>query len=59
MGKELYIAVHHHGYGISVFPVLSDHLPSQEEIIKVWNIDFEPDKDEYIDIEPSGKPKEI
>jgi len=59
MRKELYIAVHHHHYGISVYPVLSDHLPSEEEIIKVWNIDFEPDKDEYIDIEPSGRVKEI
>ena len=59
MGKKLYIAVHHHDYGISVFPVLSNHLPSQKEIIRVWNIDFEPDKNEYIDIKPSGKPKEI
>lgn len=57
--NQLYIAVHHHKYGESVFPVRSDHFPLEEEVINAWDIDFEPDKDEYICIEPSCEAIEI
>ncbi len=59
MKKDLYIAVHHHRFGVSVYPVLCSHYPSLEEIIEAWKIDFEPEREEYIDIEESGKPKVI
>ena len=59
MKKQLFIAIHSHRHGLTLYPVLSAHLPSQEEIIKLWDVDFEPDRDETIDIEEVGEPKTL
>lgn len=48
--KELYIAVHHHEYGSSVYVVSSSVFPSEEELVKLLDIDFEEHKGEFIDI---------
>ena len=49
--KQLYILVHNHKYGISTYPVLSNHFPTVEEIVKIWKIDFEPDREEWVNVE--------
>lgn len=50
-GMKKYIAIHVHEYGISTYLFKSsDPLPSEKKVIRALNIDFEPDKDEYIDI---------
>jgi len=57
--RQLYILVHNHKYGISTYPVLSNHFPTAEEIIEIWKIDFEPDREEWINVEEGGEPKII
>jgi hypothetical protein len=48
MGYNYYIVTHEHKYGPSVYLVKSDHYPDQVELCKKLDIDFEPDKDEYL-----------
>jgi hypothetical protein len=50
----VYVIVHSHRHGHDTFVVLSDHEPSEEEVVKACDIDFEPDEDEYIDIYLKG-----
>lgn len=51
MSKTTYVAVHHHRHGISVFPFQSA-LESFDEmdIAKALAIDYEPEKEEFIEI---------
>lgn len=47
--KILYCACHHHEYGASFKLFRSDHFPAEEEVAS--HFDFEPDLDEWIDID--------
>jgi hypothetical protein len=46
-GREiaLYMVVHEHKHGLNTHMVKSDHVPSEEEVIKACDIDFEHDED--------------
>jgi len=47
----LYAVCHHHEYGDTMYAVMSEHPPTEEEIIAdVLESPFEPDKDEWIAI---------
>ncbi len=59
MKKTLYGIYHSYEYGYSMYLVKANHEPLVEEVVKACRIDFEPDRDGYIDIEPMGKPIEI
>ena len=53
--KTLFVAVHHHDYGTSVYlfrytPTEEQPVPPEREIVSRCDIDFEPDKEEWIDI---------
>ncbi len=53
---QLYVAVHLHEYGSSVFffkstPEAIGSEGFQDRLVKTLNIDFEPDKQEFIDID--------
>ena len=48
----LYGVYHHHEYGGGVYLVWSDHEPSEEEVVAACGMDLEPDKDEWISIDP-------
>ena len=50
MNKTLYAVIHNHIYGTSFFLVRCAHYPTEEEVIKYCDIDFEPLKGESIDI---------
>jgi hypothetical protein len=47
----LYAVYHHHKYGSSQWLVWADAFPNEEQIIESLEIDFEPEKDEFIEIE--------
>ncbi len=50
--KQLYVVVHTHEYGQTVYLVWSDHVPSEEEIVdQVLQSAYEPDNDEQLTIE--------
>ena len=44
-----FVAVHHHEFGITVWPFKAEVIPS--DLVKLLGINVEYDKDEYIDIE--------
>ena len=49
---NLYGIYHHHQYGGSTYLLWSDHDPLEEEVTAACGIDFEPDRDEWICIDP-------
>ena len=51
---ELYGVYHHHEYGGTVHLVWSDHEPSEEEVVAACGMEFEPEKDEWLSIDPIG-----
>ena len=57
--KKLYIAVHTYKYGSEVYAIMSDHEPKEKEFIKAWNINFEPEREEYIELFGPEEIKEI
>jgi len=46
-----YIVSHHYKYGTSNYLVISDHTPTAAEVINFFNIEFEDDKEEWIEID--------
>lgn len=54
--KSIYTVTHEHRFGETFYLVRSNHVPSETEVVKAHNIDFEPDKEEVIII---GDPIEI
>lgn len=52
MNKQLYTVIHEHRFGDSTYTVNSDHLPTEKEVIKHCDINFEPTKGETISIAP-------
>ena len=52
-----YIIIHRHKYGSSVYLGEAETLPTEKQVVKTFDIDFEPDKEEYIEIfESTPKP---
>ncbi len=49
--NDLYTVRHSHRHGESTYVIKSDHLPTQEEVIEKLDIDFEPDREEFIEID--------
>jgi hypothetical protein len=54
---QLFIALHTHAHGISIYPFIftptkAEPAPDEEEVTRRFDIDFEPDKEEFLDIEP-------
>ena len=49
-GKRLYVAVHTHRFGETVYPVWSVDTPSEEEVIGVLQSEFEPEIGESISV---------
>lgn len=52
-GLRLFVVTHHHEYGASVYLVWSDDSPSEEDACLVLDAEFEEDRNESIDIDPS------
>ena len=51
-GFKLYGVCHNHEYGGSIYLVWADHDPSEREIVAACGMDFEPNREEWIDIDP-------
>jgi hypothetical protein len=53
MNPILCIAIHTHQYGVSIYPFYwtQTERPTQEFVIKTFDIDFEEDKEEVITID--------
>lgn len=49
LDTTLWVTVHHHRHGIDIFTFTAHTEPTEEEIIKSLDIDFEPDKDEWLE----------
>lgn len=47
--KQLFVAVHHHEYGITVWPFKCEIIPV--DLVKRLGINVEYEKNEYVDIE--------
>ena len=55
----LYGVYHNHEYGGSIYLVWSDHQPSEEEAVTACGMEFEPDRDEWIAIDPVSEAETI
>lgn len=49
--KKLFVVLHTHRHGISMYPVRASKKPTDKELIKKFEIDFEPDREEFIEVE--------
>lgn len=50
--KHMLFAIYHsHEYGSSQWLLWSEIVPSEEQVVEYLEIDFEPEKGEYIDVE--------
>lgn len=49
--KNLYMVNHSHRFGQNLYLVRSDRLPMIGEVIKACEIDFEPDREETLEID--------
>lgn len=47
---NFWVAIHTHRHGMDIYPFTSDTEPNNEAIIAACDIEFEPDREEYIDI---------
>jgi len=48
---KLYVVIHEHRHGTSVWALWAEMLPSEEQAVMSLEIDFEPDREEFICIE--------
>lgn len=48
-----YIILHNHRFGTTAYVVKASKLPTEKEVVKALGIDFEPDREEYIEIQLS------
>ena len=46
--KKPYVAVHTHRHGVNTYHCMAEEEPSEEQMIKLFDIDFEPDREEEI-----------
>lgn len=54
---QLYVVTHEHRHGASGYIMASDHHPSEEEIVKTLDIDFEPDQAETLTVSEAVMPE--
>lgn len=47
---KLYGVYHHHDYGSSHYLLWSEIFPNENQAVEALQIDFEPEKDEFIDL---------
>lgn len=58
--KKLWLVTHTHRFGHSTYLVRAHRCPSLKRLIKVLEIDFEPDReDEALEVELMGEPVEM
>lgn len=48
---QTYVVLHHHRFGVSIGLVESDHIPGDDEVIRALSLDFEGDREEWIEVE--------
>lgn len=51
-GVHLFTILHKHRWGVAIYLARGDHKPSEEEVIKLFNIEL--GKKDYIDINLAG-----
>ena len=47
---NLYVVVHTHNYGSSIYQIRSKSLPDQDRVVRALDIDIDPERDESIEI---------
>lgn len=52
-GLKPYGVTHHHAYGASTYLLWAAEVPNEDEATRVLDAEYEPDKDEEINIETS------
>jgi hypothetical protein len=52
---SLFIAIHTYKYGTETYLVEAKREPSLSQVIRACDIDFEPDREEYLEICEAGK----
>jgi len=50
MPESFYVVVHRHEYGSTPYLVVSQHIPTCDELVAKLKIDFEPEKGEELDV---------
>jgi hypothetical protein len=53
--KTLFIVMHTHRFGTDQYLVRAKKMPREGDVVKKCEIDFEPDRGEYIEIDVAGK----
>jgi len=51
---DLYAITHTHRHGTDVYVVRCNHEPDEDELIKALDIDFEPDREEWLGVSVLG-----
>lgn len=51
-GLKPYLVTHRHESGTSVYLATFDHEPSESEAVDALTLDFEPARDEELDVDP-------
>lgn len=46
----VYVVLHTHRFGTSVYLVRSPYPPTEDDVVATLQLDFEPDREEQIDI---------
>jgi hypothetical protein len=47
----IWVVLHTHRHGVSIYHMRSAQRPGEDEAVKALEIDFEPDREEFLDIE--------
>jgi hypothetical protein len=55
LALRLFIACHQHRHGNSIYPFLARAAVSESAVIDAFDIDFEPDEEEFLDIIDCGQ----
>jgi hypothetical protein len=48
--KQLWMAIHHHRFGVDGYLFRAAECPDEETMVRKLEINYEPDRDEYIDV---------
>jgi hypothetical protein len=57
--KRLMTVHHSHRHGDSIYLIRASEIPGEEKLIEKLGLDFEPDRDEFIEVHEYDKNDEI
>ncbi len=50
-GKRLMTVLHAHRHGVTSYLIRASKIPTEKQLVKKLEIDFKPDRDEFIEVQ--------